>query len=145
MPPANAPFNPSAAPLAPSQEAAYRRKCVQLKKRLDEIEKNNDVTRRRIEQEKQHLTKMRLLRAILLERVKQAAVQPGKSFSRRDLESLGVGSDGTAHISELVGMEDQIRPEGEALLDDSSEESEEDPEVPPLPKKQYNRKSTYTT
>lgn len=139
MPPADAPFNPSAAPLAPSQEAAYRKKCIALKKRLTEIEANNDAVRRRIEQEKQHVQKMRLMRAILLNHLKQIGEAPGKALPRSDLEQLGIRNDGMAHISELVGVEAETRSMGEPLLDDTSDESEEDPEVRPLPKKRYNR------
>jgi hypothetical protein len=145
VPPAG--LNTTYAPLAPSQEAAYRKKCIQLKRRLAEVEANNDATRRRIDQEKQHVQKMRLMRAILLDHLKQIAETPGKSLSAEQLEELGLRADGAAHLSELVGMDVDTRPDGEGLLDDSSEESEDDPEVLPLPKKQYNyaRKPTYTT
>lgn len=142
MPPANAPFNPNSAPLAPSQEAAYRKKCIQLKKRLIEVEVSNDATKRRIEVQKQHVQKMRLMRAILLDHLKQIAETPGKTLSPEELEELKISAD-SAHLSEIVGVETEPRPDGEALLDDSSDESEDDPEVLPLPKKQYNRKPTY--
>jgi hypothetical protein len=142
MPPATAPFNPSAAPLAPSQEAAYRRKCIQLKKRLTEIETSNDASRRRIEQDRLHLQKMRLMRSILMEQIKKINQTPGKTLSRDELNRLGIGG-GVAHISELVGLDAELRPDGEVLLDDSSNETEEEPEVHPLPKKTYPRKSTY--
>lgn len=143
--PPNAAVQHSNAPLAPSQEAAYRKKCIQLKRRLAEVESNNDVTRRRIEQEKQHVQKMRLMRAILLDHLKQIAETPGKKLSDEQLQELGVRVDGTTRLSEIVGANGDIRPDGEALLDDSSEDEEEDPEVLPLPKKQYNRSFTYTT
>jgi non-histone protein 10 len=131
------------APLAPSQEAAYRRKCIQLKKRLVEIETNNDVTRRRIDQEKQHVQKMRLMRAILLDHLKTIAETPGKRLSPAELQELGLRADGRARLAEMVAVDGEARPEGEGLLDDSSDESEDDPEVLPLPKKIYNRKSAY--
>lgn len=143
LPPAAAGGLPTSAPLAPSQEAAYRKKCIQLKRRLTEIETNNDATRRRIEQEKQHVQKMRLMRAILLDHLKTIAETPGKKLSPEQLEELGLRADGRARVSEMVGIEGETRPDGEGLLDDSSDESEEDPEVLPLPKKTYNRKSAY--
>lgn len=131
------------APLAPSQEAAYRKKCIQLKRRLNEIETNNDATRRRIEQEKQHVQKMRLMRSVLLDHLKTIAETPGKKLTAEQLEEMGLRADGRARVSEMVGIEADSRPDGEELLDDSSEESEEDPEVLPHPKKVYNRNSAY--
>jgi hypothetical protein len=96
-------------PLAPTQELAYRKKCIQLKRRLQEIEANNDATRRRIEREKLHVKKMRLNRAILL-------------------------ANGAGHPSEFMGADDPKRfPDDNQLLDDSSEESEEEPEVSDIP------------
>lgn len=142
-PPATAAPVPANAPLAPSQEAAYRKKCIQLKRRLNEIESSNDATRRRIEQEKQHVQKMRLMRAILLDHLKTIAETPGKKLSPEQLEELGLRADGRARVSEMVGVEAEARPDGEGLLDDSSDESEEEPEVLPLPKKVYNRISAY--
>jgi hypothetical protein len=143
QPPAAPSSLPTNAPLAPSQEAAYRKKCIQLKRRLTEIEASNDATRRRIEQEKQHVQKMRLMRAILLDHLKTIAETPGKKLSPEQLEELGLRADGRARVSEMVGLEGEARPEGEGLLDDSSDESEEDPEVLPLPKKVYNRNSAH--
>jgi hypothetical protein len=143
LPPTGAAPTPSNAPLAPSQEAAYRKKCIQLKRRLNEIETSNDATRRRIEQEKQHVQKMRLMRAILLDHLKTIAETPGKKLSPEQLEELGVRADGRARVSEMVGIDGEARPDGEGLLDDSSDESEEDPEVLPLPKKVYNRISAH--
>ncbi|KAL8853120.1 MAG: hypothetical protein Q9221_002002 [Calogaya cf. arnoldii] len=55
------------APLPPSVEAAYKKKCIQLKKRLNEIEADNDKKRLRIDRNKRFIEKMRLERAILLE------------------------------------------------------------------------------
>ncbi|KAL8637055.1 MAG: hypothetical protein Q9226_009168, partial [Calogaya cf. arnoldii] len=55
------------APLPPSVEAAYKKKCIQLKKRLNEIEADNDKKRLRIDRNKRFIEKMRLERAIMLE------------------------------------------------------------------------------
>lgn len=124
------------APLAPSQELAYRKKCIQLKRRLNEIEINNDSTRKRIAQEKEHVQKMRLLRAILLNHLKTIMETPGKKLTDEQLEKIGVMANGNGHEAELASQElaGELlrRPEGETLLDDSSEESEEEePEVSP--------------
>lgn len=118
------------APLAPSQELAYRKKCIALKRRLMEIETNNDATRRRISQEKEHVQKMRLLRAILLNHLKTIMDTPGKKLTAEQLQQIGVMANG--HPAELAGMDPDGRPDGEGLLDDSSEESEEEPEVQPI-------------
>ncbi len=125
------------APLAPTQELAYRKKCIQLKRRLAEIEANNDSTRKRILQETEHVQKMRLLRAILLNHLKEVMTAPAKKLTPEQLEKLGVLANGNAasSLAEVAGSAVspelvRSRPEGEGLLDDSSEESDEDePEV----------------
>lgn len=111
-------------PLAPSQEMAYRNKCIQLKRRLTEIENNNDATRKRISTERERLSKMRLLRAILLQQVKDVMESPGKRIEKQRLEELGITED--------VKTSFKLKP-NEGLLDDSSDESDEDeiPEVGP--------------
>lgn len=118
------------APLAPSQELAYRKKCIALKRRLMDIESNIDATRRRISQEKEHVQKMRLLRAILLNHLKTIMETPGKKLTPEQLDQLGVLSG--SHLAEQLPLEADGRPDGEGLLDDTSEESEDEPEVPPL-------------
>ena len=123
------PFTPAAdvplaknAPLAPSQELAYRNKCIQLKRRLKEIEDNNDVTRRRIVNEKQRIQKMRLLRAILLNQVREIMETPGRKWKPEELERLGIP------ITDAIDNT-RSRPD-EMLMDDSSDETDEDvPEV----------------
>ena len=136
---AKSPFPPASdvplqrnAPLAPSQELAYRNKCIQLKKRLQEIEANNDHTRRRISAEKERVQKQRLLRSILLHQLRDIMETPGKKFKPEELERMGIAVNGND------GEEDHAhrrRPEGEVLLDDSSEDSDEDiPEVSTEPR-----------
>lgn len=62
---------PSSAPpsLPPSVEEAYRRKCVQLKQRTNEVEEANDAARLRLARLKRQVEKMRLERAFLLEQL----------------------------------------------------------------------------
>ena len=123
------------APLAPTQELAYRKKCIQLKRRLAEIEANNDATRRRIIQETEHVQKMRLLRAVLLNKLQDIMTAPTKKLTPEQLEQLGVLANGSGNLAELAGSGiapelHQRRPDGEGLLDDSSDETDEDePEV----------------
>ncbi|KIV89822.1 hypothetical protein PV10_07193 [Exophiala mesophila] len=129
------------APLAPTQELAYRNKCIQLKKRLAEIELNNDATRRKISQETQHVQKMRLLRSILLNHLKNIMESPPKKLTPEQREKLGALANGKGSLAELAGpgvTQDlpPSRPEGEGLLDDSSEESdEEEPEPQERPER----------
>ncbi|KAF2180835.1 hypothetical protein K469DRAFT_692662 [Zopfia rhizophila CBS 207.26] len=55
--------------LPPSVEAAYYRKCIELRRRINDIEENNDGTRLRIKRLNRAITKMRLERAFLLEQL----------------------------------------------------------------------------
>lgn len=115
-----------AAPLAPSQEVAYRNKCIALKRRLTEIETNNDAILRRIETEKQFQNKMRLNRAILLNHLKELMDTPSLKVPQTQLEKLAE-TEG-ARMAEKLGSAKR-KPTKEYLLDDSSEESEGD-EIP---------------
>jgi len=56
-------------PLPPSVEEAYRRKCIQLKQRLIEIEAANDASRLRLARTNRSIDRMRLERAFLLEQL----------------------------------------------------------------------------
>lgn len=55
--------------LPPSVEEAYRRKCVQLKSRTNEIEEANDAARLRLARAKRQVEKLRIERAFLLEQL----------------------------------------------------------------------------
>ena len=123
------------APLAPTQELAYRKKCIQLKRRLAEIETNNDNTRRKIAQETQRVQRMRLNRAVLLKQLEDIMTTPAKKLTPEQLEKLGMMANGNGNLAEFAGSGmagelAQRRPDGEGLLDDSSDETDEDePEV----------------
>jgi hypothetical protein len=56
-------------PLAPSVEKAYYRKCIQLKRRLNEVEAANEEARTRRVRLDRAIMKMRLERAFLLEQL----------------------------------------------------------------------------
>ncbi|EFY98736.1 hypothetical protein X797_001779 [Metarhizium robertsii] len=62
---------PTAVPpsLPPSVEEAYRRKCVQLKNRTNEVEDANDAARLRLARIKRQVEKLRIERAFLLEQL----------------------------------------------------------------------------
>jgi hypothetical protein len=55
--------------LPPSVEESYRRKCIQLKQRMMEVEEANDASRVRLDRMKRGIEKMRLERAFLLEQL----------------------------------------------------------------------------
>lgn len=55
------------APLPPSVEEAYRKKCIDLKRRMTEVEESNDAFRLRKVRLSRAIRKMRLERAYLLE------------------------------------------------------------------------------
>ncbi|USP77603.1 uncharacterized protein yc1106_04877 [Curvularia clavata] len=55
--------------LPPSVETAYYRKCIELRRRITDIEDNNDGTRLRITRLNRGIQKMRLERAFLLEQL----------------------------------------------------------------------------
>ncbi|KAL7817052.1 hypothetical protein V8C26DRAFT_74012 [Trichoderma gracile] len=55
--------------LPPSVEEAYRRKCVQLKNRTNEVEEANDAARLRLARIKRQVEKLRIERAFLLEQL----------------------------------------------------------------------------
>ncbi|OAL48187.1 hypothetical protein IQ07DRAFT_542799 [Pyrenochaeta sp. DS3sAY3a] len=55
--------------LPPSVESAYYRKCIEIRRRINDIEENNDGTRLRITRLNRGIQKMRLERAFLLEQL----------------------------------------------------------------------------
>ncbi|EXJ95387.1 hypothetical protein A1O1_00508 [Capronia coronata CBS 617.96] len=149
-PPGEAPLHRNA-PLAPTQELAYRKKCIDLRKRLAEIEANNDATRRRILQENEHVQKMRLLRAILLNQLKEIMSTPAKHLSDEQLERVRAMAAGmNTSVAEQLGpaVSQDLQPnslaDGEGLLDDSSEETVEDePEPAERPERRRRVNNTY--
>ncbi|KAK3953367.1 hypothetical protein QBC32DRAFT_338968 [Pseudoneurospora amorphoporcata] len=70
-PSSHRPLSASSVPpmLPPSVEEAYRRKCIQLKQRTNEVEEANDAARLRLARLKRQVEKMRLERAFLLEQL----------------------------------------------------------------------------
>lgn len=56
-------------PLAPSVEKAYYRKCIELKRRMNEIQEANDAARLRKIRLERAILKMRFERAMMLEQL----------------------------------------------------------------------------
>ena len=80
-------------PLAPSVEKAYYRKCIELKRRLNEVEAANDEAKTRRVRVDRAIMKMRLERAFLL----------GEMRNRMDgdmVDSEGSGDDGITPVSQ---------------------------------------------
>ena len=98
------------APLPPSVEEAYRKKCIELKRRMTEVEESNDAFRLRKVRLTRAIRKMRLERAYLLETL-------GKRMKKN-----GIGSD------ELQGIFDE----------ESEGSSEGPPTVNASPSNQYS-------
>jgi hypothetical protein len=79
-------------PLAPSVEKAYYRKCIQLKRRLNEVEAANEEARIRRVRLDRAIMKMRLERAFLLEQLSKR-VEPNVEGSEASGEE-GMGTVG---------------------------------------------------
>ena len=69
----------NSAPLPPSVEEAYRRKCIELKRRMCEVEESNDAFRLRKVRLNRGIRKMRLERAYLLETLSKRMRKNGSS------------------------------------------------------------------
>ena len=106
-------------PLAPSQEMAYRQKCIDLKRRLSEIETNNDNLHQKLKRERRFQDKMRLNRAILLNHMKELVENPMKRFSQGEMNDIASQSRGR-----MTAVQDN---KGNSFVfDDSSEMSSSD-------------------
>ncbi|EON64412.1 hypothetical protein W97_03643 [Coniosporium apollinis CBS 100218] len=57
--------------LPPSVEEAYHKKCIELKRRINEVEANNDAARLRKTRVNRAIMKLRLERAMLLEQLEK--------------------------------------------------------------------------
>ena len=66
-------------PLPPSVEEAYKKKCIELKRRMQEVEESNDVFRVRKARLARGIRKMRLERAYLLEMLGKRMKKNGSS------------------------------------------------------------------
>lgn len=65
-------------PLPPSVEAAYRRKCIQLKRRMNEVDETNDAYRVRRVRLNRGILKLRLERAFLLDQLAKRTEDPAE-------------------------------------------------------------------
>ena len=110
-------------PLAPSQELAYRQKCVDLKRRLSEIETHNESMRRRLTRERHFQNKMRLNRAILLDHMRHLVEQPSSTrFDAKKMDMIDREQRSGRRISAVQDANGDVPPS----LNDSSEISSGD-------------------
>lgn len=83
--------------LPPSVEEAYKKKCIELKRRMNEVEESNDAFRLRKVRLMRGIRKMRLERAFLLDilgkRMRKNGAGPNGIHGMYDEESEG-SSDG---------------------------------------------------
>jgi hypothetical protein len=124
----------------PSIELAYKKKCIQLKKRLNEIEAENDLIRARNKRAELYVSKMRLETCIMLERLAtvtgmldEAAASKHASAAAGE-DRLVLSSELRAKAAAIVQNAQQYAHGQEMLLDDETEGSSEDrpPTVCPL-------------
>lgn len=115
---------PSANP--PSVEIAYKRKCIALKKRLAEVEAENDLMRVRNRRGWQYIQKMRLESCMLLERLATVTSMADEA------QSGNAGPELRARAAGLItgsGFSNGAGPHGTGgyIEDDTEGSSEEQP------------------
>lgn len=103
-------------PLAPSVEKAYYRKCIELKRRLNEVEEANDAARVRRMRLERAVLKIRLERAFLLDQLaKQTEVDTIKDEAI-DVEEAEIKLRKRDEVDELLreeydrDMDDDVSP-----------------------------------
>ncbi|KAE8362842.1 mitochondrial carrier domain-containing protein [Aspergillus caelatus] len=113
----------------PSVEHAYKRKCVALKKRLTEIERENDLMRVRNHRGWQYIQKMRLESCILLERL-------AKVTGMAEEAQAGVSPELRARAAAMMSNAAVLDPgdkeggSGVYYADDTEGSSDEQPPTP---------------
>lgn len=110
----------------PSVEIAYKRKCIALKKRLAEVEAENEIMRTRNRRGYQYIQKMRLESCMLLERLAKVTgmadeAQAGSAdpelraraaamMSNASLNGLNAPGNGTYLEDDTEGSSDEQPP-----------------------------------
>ena len=75
--------------LPPTVEEAYRKKCIELKRRMSEVEQNNDSVRLRKTRLLRGIRKMRLERSLLLNELKKRMRKSDSNGGYWDEDSEG--------------------------------------------------------
>ena len=113
----------------PSVEIAYKRKCAALKKRLAEVEAENDLMRTRNLRGYQYIQKMRLESCMLLERLaKVTGMADEAAAGKADPELRARAAALMSNVSALneVGAGEQVA-DGVDLDDETEGSSDEQP------------------
>ncbi|PWY89378.1 hypothetical protein BO94DRAFT_514632 [Aspergillus sclerotioniger CBS 115572] len=124
---------PSTTSNPPSVENAYKRKCLALKKRLNEIEEENELMRVRNRRGWQYIQKMRLESCILLERLAKVTGMTEEAQAGVNPELRARAAAMMTNISSLTGGNAEGKNGGSVplYLDDETEGSSD--EQPPTP------------
>ncbi|PWY71642.1 mitochondrial carrier [Aspergillus heteromorphus CBS 117.55] len=130
---------PSSTSNPPSVENAYKRKCLALKKRLNEIEDENELMRVRNRRGWQYIQKMRLESCILLERLSkvtgmteeaQAGVNPELRARAAAMMTTISSMNGAEAKNGADGAGASANPGGLYLEDETEGSSDEQPPTP---------------
>ena len=98
-----APTNAIPPTLPPTVEIAYKRKCVELKRRMNEVEESNDAFRLRKVRLLRGIRKMRLERAILLENLSKRMKKNGVGGPNAVYDDDSEGSsEGPPTVSQMT-------------------------------------------
>lgn len=84
-------------PLPPSVEEAYKKKCIELRRRKQEVDAENDLARLRVLHLGRSIRKQRLLKALLLEKLREildAERSAEEGVEARDGEGMEGGLNG---------------------------------------------------
>ncbi|PYI08279.1 hypothetical protein BO78DRAFT_365347 [Aspergillus sclerotiicarbonarius CBS 121057] len=127
---------PSTTSNPPSVENAYKRKCLALKKRLNEIEEENELMRVRNRRGWQYIQKMRLESCILLERLAKVTGMTEEAQAGVNPELRARAAAMMTNISSLTGGSSEGKngigaAAAPLYLDDETEGSSD--EQPPTP------------
>lgn len=111
----------------PSVEIAYKRKCIVLKKRLAEVEAENELMRDRNRRSWQYIQKMRLESCLLLERLAKVTGMAGEAEAGSvDPELRARAAAMMSNASGLNGLASQDGNNGH-LEDETEGSSDEQP------------------
>ncbi|KAK9856374.1 hypothetical protein MYU51_001239 [Penicillium brevicompactum] len=105
----------------PSVEIAYKRKCIALKKRLAEVEAENELMRTRNRRGTQYIQKMRLETCMLLERLSKVTGMADEAKA---------GASNPELRARAAAMMSSTSQGGARLEDDTEGSSDEQPRTP---------------
>ena len=116
-PPTTAPASlPSTNP--PSVEAAYKRKCIALKRRLNEVEAENEIVRLRNRRGWQYIQKMRLESCILLERLSKVTGMTEDAAVQA--QAQGQTAHGQTELGQAIYANPELRSKAAAMMSNAA-------------------------